>query len=410
MGILARAFSQKGVTVADLPAEILQLGQSKSGQSVTIANALKVSTVCACVRRIAEGMAQVSLKLYIEDDQDNKRAAREHPLYDVLHRMPNDVSTSFGFRETLVMHAALCGTGYAFINRSMGEVVELINIEPGAVTVKKSDRMGVPPRYQITGINGAQREFPAESILRITGPSWDGIIGMEPLKLAREAVGLAMATEETHASLHRNGVAPSGLYSVDATLNPQQYKDLKKWIEDNYAGPSNRSSAMILDRGAKFVPLSQTGVDAQHLETRRHQIEEICRFFQIMPIMIGYSDKASTYASAEQMFLAHVVHCLAPWAERIEQAMECQLLTREERRAGYYIKHNLTSLLRGATKDRGEYFSRALGAGGAPAWMTQDEVRALEDLNPMGGPASQLPIATHVGTNTGTNTGGTNNA
>jgi len=129
-----------------------------------------------------------------------------------------------------------------------------------------------------------------------------------------------------------------------------------------------------------------------------------------MPIMIGYSDKASTYASAEQMFLAHVVHCLAPWAERIEQALECQLLTREERRAGYYIKHNLTSLLRGATKDRGEYFSRALGAGGAPAWMTQDEVRALEDLNPKGGEASQLPIATNVGTNTGTNTGGTSNA
>ena len=180
-------------------------------------------------------------------------------------------------------------------------------------------------------------------------------VGAQPLPVGHQPQALSGVFKEVQPrarGVHRNGVAPSGIYTVDATLNEQQYKSLKKWIDENYAGPSNRSSAMILDRGAKFVPLSQTGVDAQHIETRRFQIEEICRAFGVYPAMVGHSDKASTYASAEQMFLSHVVHCLAPWAERIEQALECQLLTRQERRAGYYIKHNLTSLLRGATKEK----------------------------------------------------------
>jgi HK97 family phage portal protein len=134
-----------------------------------------------------------------------------------------------------------------------------------------------------------------------------------------------------------------------------------------------------------------SGLDAQHLETRKFQIEEVCRFFDVMPIMVGYSDKATTYASAEQMFLAHVVHTLSPWYARIEQSADVNLLTEKERASGLYFKFVPAGLLRGAAKDRSEYFAKALGAGGGPAWMTQDEVRALEELNPFGGEASRLP-------------------
>ena len=120
--------------------------------------------------------------------------------------------------------------------------------------------------------------------------------------------------------------------------------------------------------------------------------------FRVMPIMAGYSDKAATYASAEAMFTAHVIYTLAAWYERIEQTADCQLLTDAERAKGYYTKHTVAGLLRGSLTDRANYFSKALGAGGSPAWMTQDEVRGLEDMNPMGGTAGALPVPTNVST------------
>jgi HK97 family phage portal protein len=219
---------------------------------------------------------------------------------------------------------------------------------------------------------------------------------MEIVQLAREAIGLAMAAEESQARNHQQGLRPSGLYSVEGTLSKEQYKDLAGWLEKNHAGASNAGKLMLLDRSAKFSPLAQTGVDAQHLETRRHQILAICSAMRVLPIMIGFGDKLSTFASAEQMFLAHVVHTLGPWYERIEQSADIHLLTDQERAQGYYVKHVVAGLLRGAMKDRADYFSKALGSGGSPAWLTQDEVRGLEELNPMGGTAAALPVATNV--------------
>lgn len=374
-------FGRKEVTVADLSAEILALGASKSGKSVTVSAALKVATVLACVRVISEGVAQVPFKVLRANGRD-KIEARDHPLWDVLHRKPNEVTTSFGFRETLAVHAALTGNGFAFINRGFGgKVLELINIEPGAVTVRKSDTMGVRPQYVIAGKNGGTQTFPAESILHIQGPSWDGVTGMDVVKQAREVIGLAMATEEAHARLHSNGAKPGGLLSVEGTLKDDQFKALRKWMEDNYQGSTNAWKTMIVDRSAKFVPMSMTGVDAQHLETRRFQIEEICRVMRIMPIMVCSNDKASTYAGAEQNFLAHVVHTLGPWFERIEQAVDCQLLTDTERKAGYYTKLEERGLLRGALKDTAEYLYRLTGIG----IMSRNEAREMLDLNPVQG-------------------------
>ena len=374
-------FRRKEVTVLDLAAEILQLGASKSGQSVTVANALRVATVLACVRVIAEGVAQVPLKLLRRDGR-NKMEAYDHPLWDILHRKPNDITTSFGFRETLVIHAALTGNGYAFINRGYGgKVLELINIEPGAMRVELEDKMGMRPRYYVTGRTGGSQEFPAETILHLQGPSWNGIAGMDAIRQAREAIGLAIATEEAHARLHSNGARPGGLLSVEGTLQDEQYKKLRKWIEDNYQGGENAYRTMIMDRSAKFVPMAMSGVDAQHLETRRFQIEEICRVYRVMPIMVCSNDKASTYAGAEQNFLAHVVHTLGPWFERIEQAIDCQLLTDAERKAGYYTKLEERGLLRGALKDTAEYLYKLAGLG----LITRNEGREMLDMNPLDG-------------------------
>jgi HK97 family phage portal protein len=149
---------------------------------------------------------------------------------------------------------------------------------------------------------------------------------------------------------------------------------------------------MIADRGASYSPFTMTGVDQQLLETRKLQVEEICREFRVMPIMVGQSDKASTYASAEQMFLAHVVHTLMPWYQRIEQSADVNLLSDEQRKAGFYTKLNPNALMRGAAKDRAEYYAKGLGSGGAKGWMTQNDVRDLEDMDRSDDPkANELP-------------------
>ena len=195
--------------------------------------------------------------------------------------------------------------------------------------------------------------------------------------------------------MHENGVSAPGVYSVEGKLDEKQCKDLRNFIKENYSG-ANKGLPMIVDRGAKWLPLAMSGVDAQHLETRRFQVEEVCRFMRVMPIMVGHADKSQTYASSEQQFLAHVVHTLSPWYARIEQSIAAQLLTERDERSGVYVKFLPAGLMRGAIKDQGDYFAKALGSGGAPAWMTQDEVRELLEMNPMGGDAARLPIATNV--------------
>lgn len=367
---------------------------TKSGASVSHKTALEVAAVLACVRVLAEGVAQVPLKV-CRTVGEGKEEAKKHPLYRLLYRKPNGWMTSFEMREMMTMHCALTGNAYAFVNRLRGEVRELIPIQMGCVTVEQQDNYSLA--YRVTAPNGESRPFPPEAIWHWRGPSWDGVIGMDIVNLAREAIGLAMSTEESHARMQRNGAAIGGVYSVEGTLNRQQYEDLRKWLAKNFDGIENVGKTKLLDRNAKFYPSAMTGMDAQLLETRRHQIEEICRAMRVMPIMVGYSDKAATYASAEQMFLAHVVHTLSPWYERIEQSADCNLLTDEELDEGYYIKFNAAGLMRGSHKDRSEYFARALGAGGSPAWMTQDEVRGLEELNPKGGAAAELPKSTNVG-------------
>lgn len=386
-----------------------QSRKSKSGPVVSKDTALQVGTVFACVRAIAEGVAQVPFSVMQETKSTvsvhpQRLPAKDHDLYDLLHRKPNDWQTSFEFRETLVMHLALTGSAFVFVKRVLGNPVTLILLDPSRVTVIQNPDWTLS--YTVSSKNGSPMPFPAETIWHLRGPSWSGVDGLDVLRLAREAIGLSLATEETHASLHMRGVQPSGLYSVDGVLNKEQYKVLKDWIDENNAGAKNVGNIMLLDRNAKFVPNAINGVDAQHLETRRYQVEEVCRFFRVMPIMVGYSDKATTYASAEQMFLSHVVHTLMPWYERIQQSAEVNLLTKADRAAGYYIKLQEAGLLRGAMKDTSEYLYRLTTAG----VMERNEARAKLDLNPLAGlddPLTPLNMTTDPA-GFGAQTGGSN--
>lgn len=375
---------KKSASSYDIIRELLGRRTSATGKVISVKTAVEVAAVFACMRVIGEGIAQVPLKLMQESaDGKTRLAAKEHPLYEILACRPNAWQTSFEFRETVAMHAVLCGNAFSFINRlSNGKIAELIPFTPGQVTVKQADDWTL--KYEVRAQSGRTQTFPAESIWHVRGPSWNSWMGLEAVDIAREAIGLAMATEEQQARMQKNGVRTSGIYSVDGTLTTDQYKSLKAWIVQETAGIENTGSPMLVDRAAKWLNTSMTGVDAQTIETRRMQIEEICRFFRVLPIMVGAESKNTTYASAEQMFLAHLIHTLAPWYSRLEQSIDANLLTAKERAAGYYANFVEEGLLRGSAVDTKDAILGYVNGG----VITTNEGRARLDMNPDPDPAS----------------------
>lgn len=391
MNVIDRLFGRKAKVLDQIP-DFLWGPASKTGIAVNWATALQVTTVLACCRVIAEGLAQVPFEIRRRNPGGfGSTPALDHPAYGLLHRKPNGWMTSFELREMIALHLVLCGNAYLFKSKSFdGRLLELIPLEPGRVSVTRNADFSLT--YQVSGEDGSLRTFDQSLIWHIRGPSWNGWMGMESVKLAREAIGLSLALEAAHARLHKNGVQPSGVYTVANVLTEDQHKKLSAWLRKEASGDLG-GAPLILDNGANWLSRQMTGVDAQHVETRRLQIEEVCRAMRVMPIMVGAADKTATYASAEQMFIAHAVHTLAPWAERIEQSADVALLGGDP---ALYTVLDLRGLMRGALKDQAEYYAKALGAGGGPAWMTQDEVRVESDLNPMGGTAATLREPSNV--------------
>lgn len=382
------ASAEAKLSSADLGRLLAGGAQSRSGVTVSWQTALQVTTVLACARVIAEGVSQVPWKVHQGDP--GGRIASDHPVHELLHHRPNPWQTAFEFRETLALHVVLTGNGFARKLR-VGRDRTLRSLEP--VTPGEMRFTREPDgriRYWQRRKDGDEVELDPAEIWHLRGPSWDSWSGLDVTRLAREAIGLSIATESAHAAMHKGGARISGTHTVNNALSKEQFDFLSAWIDRHAPGGDREGKPLILDNGAKFEAGQMTGVDAQHIETRKLQVEEICRAMRVMPIMVGQADKSATYASAEQMFLAHVVHTLGPWYERFEKSANVNLLSAEDRAAGYYTKFNANALMRGAAKDRAEFYAKALGAGGTPAWMTQDEVRAKEDLDPHGGPAGEL--------------------
>lgn len=360
----------------DLFRELFRGRMTKSGKVVDHKTALDVSVVLACARVYALGWAQVPFKIF-RDQGRSKLPAPDHSLHKLLSLRPNQLQTAFEFFETVAYHVVLTGNAFVFMNYVRGQLYELLPLDPGTVTVKCSDDWTVS--YDVR-IGGKTVTFSSKQIWQIKGAGWATWLGLDAVHLARDAIGLAIATEETHASLHKNGVRSSGSLTVEGTLTDTQYKQLQGWVE-SWKGSENAGIVRIMDRNAKWLSDTLTGVDSQHLETRRYQVEEVCRHMGVMPIMVGHADKAATYASAEQMFLANVVYTLAPWYRRMELSISAHLLSDKDVAAGYYPKFVIQGLLRGAIKDTSEYLNK-LVAGGI---MTPNEAREVLELNPLEG-------------------------
>lgn len=371
--------------------EFLRAGSGvKAGVSVSLASALRVSVVLACARVISEGVAQIPFKLYRSRIDGGADPATDLPLYKILWRQPNDWMTSFEFRETLTLHAVLTGNGFAYKNRVRGRVAELIPMMPAQVKVCQAPDYSLA--YELTGQNGqAIGTVGQEEMLHLRGPSWNGVVGLDMIREAREAIGLAIATEETHSRFHANGARPSGILSPKNPLSQDQVKDIKASWDAANAGVDKVGKTAMVPVAMEYKQMVMTGVDAQHLETRRFQIEEVCRNMRVFPMMVMQSDKTATFASAEQFFIAHVIHTLAPWVQRWEEVADRDLVS-ELKQPDLYSKMSVKGLLRGDSAAQATFYERALGAARPEtAYMLRNEVRELEELNPV--PGWSVPVA-----------------
>jgi len=387
-GALAAPSRKQAATLDTLPGFLIG-PESSSGVPITWTSALQVTAMFACARVVSEGLAQCRARLMRpRKGADGADAATDHPLYRLLYLEPFPGQTAFEFWTSLIIHTMLVGNAYVFINRvGKGRIKELILLQPNQVTVNRQNDLTL--RYQVTeSETGITRDLPASSIWHIRGPSWNGWMGMETIRLAREALGLSIALEESHARLHKDGLQQAGAYSVEGSLTPDQYNQLAAWLKRFSPGGDMAGRAMILDKGAKWLSQTVSSVDLQHLETRRLQVEEVCRAARVMPIMVGLSEKTATYASAEQMFLAHVMHTLAPWAGRLEQSAEVALLTDQEKDQGLELRFDLNQLQRGDFKGRqdGLAIMRDRGVINANTWL------AMEGMNPRTDPGGKQYI------------------
>ncbi|MDO8683116.1 MAG: phage portal protein [Armatimonadota bacterium] len=363
--------------------------RAKSGVVVNSDTALQVTTALACVKKLADALASVPVKVYRARD-GKREEARDHPLYDVLATQPNQRDTSLEFRETLAFHMSLTGNAFCHIVRVGNRVVELIPIDPGKVTIIRGDARTT---YTIDG--QTDKVLTTDQIWHLRGPSWNGHCGLDAVRLLREALGLAMATEQSHAAIHANGVMPSGMVSFKATLDEPNLIRAAAWVKANYAGLENAAKAMVMDKEATWTPFRMTGVDSEHIETRKMQAQEICHGFNVLPIMIGISENNTSYASSEQMFNAHLVHTVRPLHSRVAGSMDRWLLSPSERKAGFYTGFVVADFINPAMKDKAEFYKIALGGGGAPGWLTPNEVRAFDELASYeGGDHLYVPVNT----------------
>lgn len=358
---------------------------TKSGAQVSVSTSLQNMAFYRGILVIAEGIAQLPVELHKRGRRGTEPAV-DHPLYDVLLHRANNLQDAFQFWRTTLMHAAGSGNGVSYRVTHNGQVRELIPVRPECVSINRPNRFNMVT-YDLTFEGGEFATVGSGDVFHIAGPSWSPYKGLDPSVIGREAIGLAQATEETHARLHANGTRPSGVLETDQKLTQAQIDSLRIQWQASFGGTGNTGKTPIVSGGLKWKALAQSGVDAEHIDTRKLQIEEIARLLGIFPIMIGHAgDQTPTFASADAFLDAHVRYGLQPWIRATVLAIMAQLLTREERAEGYHVRVDTSELLRGSLQDRTEYYKAGLGTNSSPGWLSPNEIREDDGWNPSDDP------------------------
>lgn len=355
------------------------LGGSSSGKAVNERTAMQMTAVYACVRILSEAIAELPLHLYKYREDGGKEKATGHPLYSILHDEPNPEMSSFVFRETLMTHLLLWGNAYAQIIRNgHGEIIALYPLMPNKMSVNRDSTGSLYYEYtrqteDVPSIKGTTVKLKPSDVLHIPGLGFDGLVGYSPIAMAKNAIGLAIATEEYGSKFFANGAAPSGVLEHPGTIkDPARIRD--SW-NATFGGSGNANKIAVLEEGMKYTPISISPEQAQFLETRKFQIDEIARIFRVPPHMVGDLDKSS-FSNIEQQSLEFVKYTLDPWVTRWEQSIYRTLLSPNEKK-DFFVKFNVEGLL------RGDYVSRMNGYAIARqnGWMSANDIRELENMD-----------------------------
>lgn len=354
-------------------------GGSAAGKQVNERSAMQMTAVYSCVRILAEAVAGLPLHLYRYKEDGGKEKALDHPLYLLLHDEPNPEMSSFVFRETLMTHLLLWGNAYAQIIRNgRGEVMALYPLMPDRMAVDRDDKGQLYYEYTTSADDapiskGSIVRLKPSDVLHIPGLGFDGLVGYSPIAMAKNAIGLAIATEEYGSKFFANGAQPSGVLEHPGTIkDPQRVRD--SWMSQ-FGGSANSNKIAVLEEGLKYTPISISPEQAQFLETRKFQINEIARIFRVPPHMVGDLEKSS-FSNIEQQSLEFVKYTLEPWLVRWEQSIQRTLFSADEKKR-YFVRFNVEGLL------RGDYASRMNGyaVGRQNGWMSANDIRELENLD-----------------------------
>ena len=379
--MLSKLFEKRSKLSIDKPYQWPDLfglfGKKSAGIEVNEWKALQLSTVFACVRLISNTIGMLPLTLHQEINQDKSRIASEKQLNTVLYRMANKYVTAFMFKQVLQAHVLLWGNGYAEITRNnKGEAIELWLLCPWNMKVSAVNGERVYT-YKLPD-NGGEKVLRGENVFHLPGLSFDGLVGTSVIGVMREEVGLGIALQQFGSKYFENGTNLGGVVEHPNILGDKARVHLKKDLEDSFSGIDNALKMIILEEGMKYQKIGIPAEDAQFIESRKFQIEEVCRYFGVQLHMIQNLDKAS-FNNIEQQGIEFKTYCIGPWATTWEQEIYRSLLSDKEKKQNYYAKFNVNALMRGDYKTRMEGYRTGIQMG----LYSLNEVRKLEDMNPI---------------------------
>ncbi len=374
--IIEKIFNAPRTKRDNLGPRIIPVPLIKSGIRVDQDTALKYSAVFACVRVIAETIASLSWHVYLRKQDGSKQRMATSNAEMLLNRRPNPEMTPFAFKETLTAWALTWGNGYAEIERDMANrPAALWPIAPDRVEVQRDSNGRLV--YEISNARGANNYLYAEDIYHLKGLGFDGITGYSVISYAARSIGLGIAAEEFGSSFFGNGAHLGSVLQIPAGsgLSAEAKKNMRETFNRAHQGPHNAHKVEILDGGTEYKEIGVPPEDAQFLETRQHQVEEICRWFRVPPHKIQHLLR-STFNNIEHMSIEYVQDTLMPWANRLEQEANSKLFGKGN---NLYTKINMNTLLRGDSAARSTFYREMWNLG----VFSVNEIREMEDMNPV---------------------------
>jgi HK97 family phage portal protein len=351
---------------------------SKGVINVSGNNAMKYSAVFACVRVLSETMASMPMILYKKNNDGGREAVTDLPIYDVFHNKPNDEMSAYNFKETCMVNLNLGGN--AVCEKIFNSTGDIIGLYPYPYQYVKIERNKTSRKleYKIKMPGTEERILTRDKVFHIPGLSFDGIVGMSPIEYSTKAIRLGMSYEEFGNKFYENGANPSGSFQFPNVLSDAAFERLKKDLNKSYSGLKNTGKPMLLEEGGKFEPFTMKPIDAQMIESKYFQLEDIARIYRVPQHMINKMDKA-TFSNIEHQSLEFVMYSMMPWFKRWEENANTQTLTDEQRKAGYFWEIKVDALLRGDSKSRNEAYAIARNGG----WKSVNDIRRLENDPPI---------------------------